>query len=49
MVRTGLRDLDEASPGAQQNHVPLRFAPFTGALRAQISAQPDAKLRELWS
>jgi len=27
----------------------LRLTPFTGALRAQIDAQPDAELRELQS
>ena len=48
-VRARLRDLGDASPGAQHNHVPLRLAPFTIALRAQIDAQPDAKLRELRS
>ncbi len=46
-VRARLRELGDASPGPQHNHVPLRLAPLMDALRAQIEAQPDAKLREL--
>ncbi len=34
---------------AQHNHVSLRLAPFTNALRAQIDAHPDVMLRELRS
>ena len=48
-VRARLRDLGDAAPGPQHNHVPLRLAAFTDALRAQISGHPDAKLRELRS
>lgn len=46
-VRARLREHGDAGPGPQCNHVPLRLAPFTQALRAQISARPDARLREL--
>jgi len=46
-VRARLRDLGDAAPGPQHNHVPLRLAPFVHALRAEIAARPDAKLREL--
>lgn len=46
-VRARLRDLGDAAPGPQHNHVPLRLAPFADALRAEIAARPDAKLREL--
>jgi transposase len=48
-VRARLRDLGDAAPGPQHNHVPLRLAPFADALRAEIAARPDAKLRELRS
>jgi transposase len=46
-VRARFRELGDASPGPQHNHVPLRLAPLLGALRAQIKARPDTKLREL--
>jgi len=48
-VRARLRDLGEASPGPQRNHVPLRLAPFADALRARITLTPDATLNELRS
>jgi len=48
-VRARLRDLGDAAPGPQHNHVPPRLAPFADALRAEIAARPDAKLRELRS
>jgi transposase len=48
-ARARLRDLGDAAPGPQHNHMPLRLASLTGALRAKIDAQPDAKLRELRS
>jgi len=44
-VRARLRDLGDATPGPQHNHVPLRLAPLTSALRAEIAARPDVKLR----
>jgi transposase len=31
-VRARLRELGDAGPGPQRNHVPLRLAPFTDAL-----------------
>lgn len=46
-VRARLRDQGDAAPGPRHNHVPLRLAPFTGVLRAEISTRPDIKLREL--
>lgn len=46
-VRARLRQLGEATPGPQRNHVPPRLALLTDALRAQIKADPDATLREL--
>ncbi len=46
-VRARLREHGDATPGPQHNHVPLRLEPFISALRAQIEARPDAKLREL--
>ena len=48
-VRARLRELGDASPGPQHNHVPLRLEPLMGVLRVQIDARPDAKLRELRS
>src|SRR3954454_11782149 len=48
-VRARLRELGDARPGAQRNHVPLRLAPFVDALHAQIRAVPDTKLDELRS
>jgi len=42
-----LRDLGQATAGAQHNHVPLRLEPFSDALRARVAAVPDAKLRDL--
>jgi transposase len=48
-VRARLRDLGDAAPGPQHNHVPLRLAPFADVLRAQIKACPDATLNELRS
>jgi transposase len=48
-VRARLRELGDACPGAQRNHVPLRLAPFLDALRARIKAVPDAKLDEVRS
>ena len=46
-VRARLRDLGDAAPGPQHNHVPPRLAPLTGVIRARIDAEPDVKLREL--
>jgi transposase len=46
-VRARLRNLGDAAPGPQHNHVPPRLAPLTGAIRARIDAEPDVKLREL--
>ncbi len=48
-VRARPNELGDVAPGRQHNHVPLRLEPFIGALRAQIDARPDAKLRELRS
>jgi transposase len=48
-VRARLRVVGDAAPGPQHNHVPLRLAPLSEALRTQIAARPDAKLRELRS
>jgi transposase len=48
-VRARLRDLGDACPGRQCNHVPLRLAPLVDALRAQLKAVPDAKLKEVRS
>lgn len=46
-ARARLRDQGDAAAGPQHNHVPLRLAPLTEALRAEISTRPDIKLREL--
>ena len=46
-IRARLRRLGDAAPGPQHNHVPPRLAPIADALRAQITADPDATLREL--
>ena len=46
-VRARLRGLGQTTPGPQHNHVPLRLEPFRDALRAQLVAVPDAKLRDL--
>ena len=46
-ARAWLRDLGDAAPGPQHNHVPLRLAPLADALRAEIAARPGPKLREL--
>jgi transposase len=46
-VRARLRELGQETPGPQRNHVPLRLAPLTDAVRARIAAVPDAKLIEL--
>ena len=46
-IRARLRELGQATPGPQHNHVPLRLEPFSDALRAQLAAVPDAKLRDL--
>jgi transposase len=48
-VRARLREHGDATPGPQHNHVPLRLEPLLGAVREQIEARPDAKLRELRS
>jgi transposase len=48
-VRARLRELGDACPGAQCNHVPLRLAALVDAVRAQIQAVPDTKLNELRS
>ena len=48
-ARARLRDLGDAGPGAQRNHVPLRLAPFVDAVRTRVRAAPDAKLNELRS
>ncbi len=46
-VRARLREHGDAAPGPQHNHVPLRLEPLMSAVREQLKAQPDAKLREL--
>jgi transposase len=46
-VRARLRELGDAAPGQQCNHVLLRLASLTDAVRARIAAVPDAKLIEL--
>jgi transposase len=46
-VRARLRALGQTTPGPQHNHVAPRLAPFSDALRAQLAAVPDAKLRDL--
>lgn len=46
-ARGRLRDLGQATAGPQHNHVPLRLELFSDALRAQVAAVPDGKLREL--
>ena len=46
-VRARLRDQGDAAPGPQHNHVPLRLALLTDVVRAQVTADPDAKLRDL--
>ena len=48
-VRARLRDLGDAGPGPQHNHVPLRLAPFAEILTARIKSVPDATLNELRS
>jgi transposase len=48
-VRARLREHGDATPGPQHNHVPLRLEPLMSAVREQIEARPDAKLRELRS
>jgi transposase len=48
-VRARLREHGDAAPGPQHNHVPLRLEPLLSAVREQIEARPDAKLRELRS
>ena len=48
-ARARLRDLGEATPGPQHNHVPLRLEPFSDALQARLAAVPDARLRDLRS
>lgn len=46
-VRARLRELGDAAPGPQHNHVPLRLASLTDAVHTQVAAEPDAKLRGL--
>jgi transposase len=46
-TRARLRHLGQSTPGPQHNHVPLRLEPFRDALKAQVTAVPDAKLRDL--
>ncbi len=46
-VRARLRELDEAVPGPQRNHVPPRLAPLADALRARVASGSDATLGEL--
>jgi len=46
-VRARLRELGDPNPGPQHNHIPLRLAPHSDALRKQIKATPDATLNEL--
>ena len=41
-VRARLREFGDVAPGPQHNHVPLRLAAFSDALRAQITPSPDA-------
>jgi transposase len=48
-IRARLREHGDAAPGPQHNHVPLRLEPLMSAVREQIEARPDAKLRELRS
>ena len=46
-IRARLRNLGEATPGPQHNHVPLRLERFGDALKERVAAVPDAKLRDL--
>jgi len=46
-ARARLRDRNDAAPGAQRNHVPPRLASLSDAIRAEVAARPDVKLREL--
>ena len=55
-VRARLRDLSNAAPEPQHNHVPLRLATLSDAVHAQAAAEAatsrsdvcgDAKLRDL--
>jgi transposase len=46
-ARARLRNLGQSTPGPQHNHVPLRLEPFRDALKVQVTAVPDAKLRDL--
>ena len=46
-VRARLRVLGDAAPGPQHNHVAPRLAPLMDAVRGQVAAEPDAKLREV--
>ena len=46
-VRARLRDMGEATPGPQCNHVPPRPAPLEAALRARVANGSDATLAEL--
>ncbi len=48
-IRARLREHGDAAPGPQHNHVPLRLEPLMSAVREQIEARPEAKLRELRS
>jgi transposase len=48
-VRARLRQMGEATPGPQHNHVPPRLASLEAALRARVAAGCDATLAELRS
>lgn len=46
-ARARQRDLCDATPGLQRNHVPARLAGLHDALRARVAARADATLAEL--
>jgi transposase len=46
-VRARLREMGEASPGPQHNHVRPRLEPYYDVLRARVAEQTDATIAEL--
>lgn len=46
-VRARLRNLGDAAPGPQHNHVPPQLEPLKDAVRDHLAATPDARLREV--
>ena len=48
-VRARLRELGDARPGLQRNHVPPRLAPLADALRERLNSVPDSKLNDVRS